>query len=390
MKRVLPWLFVVACGPSLYVAPKDDGSTDTDAASTDLTDVGASDETDPAADGSDAPDPDPVDPDPDPVDPDPDPVDPDPDPVDPDPIVPDPVDTGANFVDDDGDGVHDPVDNCEGQNNPRQTDLDGDLIGDVCDDDRDGDRLDDVVDPEPDDPFWPGFVSHETIYPHTSSALFAFDVVRLTLRRVGAFTFDRNAGEVTDLAIDENGIMYVITWTDLFLCRPADATCRWQGALSGDDNNGLTFVPPGVIGAAGALAGMGDQSWYHVEDNGNRWNAVALGQFDGLGTTSSGDAFSIQGVGTYATVNYGGITDYDELVEIDPANGAILSRVVAFDRRGGHSSLWGLAGWTDGFIYAFDSSGDILQIDTIANDYNVLDQTVNPWWGAGVRSVVTP
>jgi hypothetical protein len=76
--------------------------------------------------------------------------------------------------DTDGDGVADSIDNCPHIGNPNQTDMDGDLKGDACDDDidgdgvlnaadncplepnpgqedRDGDGIGDICDPNPDD-----------------------------------------------------------------------------------------------------------------------------------------------------------------------------------------------------------------------------------------------
>lgn len=57
---------------------------------------------------------------------------------------------GAPQPDADGDGIPDAVDNCPATANVDQADLDGDNIGDICDDDRDGDTILNGVDNCPD------------------------------------------------------------------------------------------------------------------------------------------------------------------------------------------------------------------------------------------------
>ena len=302
----------------------------------------------------------------------------------------DTADTDVPAVDRDSDGVYDALDNCPDLRNPLQTDADGDDVGDDCDDDIDGDSVPNDFDEWPQDPDWPGVASNETIYPHTASRLFSFNVVSLSLRPVGNFRFNQGGGEVTDIAIDQWGVLYAVTFTELFICRPSDAQCRRIGTLQGGSNNGLTFVPPGVLGAVGGLIGTGGADWYQLQDAGASWRQRQLGTYDNAGTTSSGDAFSILGVGTFASVNYRGDTSVDDIVEVNPATGAILRRVLSFDGPGTYSAVYGLAGWTDGFIYAFDESGAILQVDVAAGSYRVVDRTANAWWGAGVRSVVPP
>ncbi len=48
---------------------------------------------------------------------------------------------GEFAQDTDGDGVIDLADNCVDIANADQSDIDGDGLGDVCDDDRDGDGI---------------------------------------------------------------------------------------------------------------------------------------------------------------------------------------------------------------------------------------------------------
>lgn len=292
---------------------------------------------------------------------------------------------GGPLTDSDGDGVPDRDDNCVDVVNPRQGDLDQDDVGDDCDEDRDGDYVPDDADPWPLDPDWPGIATSETVYAHTSGVLFRFNVVTQRIDRVGAFS-GQFSGSATDLAINEWGVLYVISFDAVFICRPNDAQCRSIGTLNDTSNNGLTFLPPGVLGASSTLIAMSGADWKEVFLGAQGYRTRRLGGFGG-GSTSSGDAFSIQGVGTFAALNYQGAGDRDTIVRVDPATGAVQGVVVTFPN---HSRVYGLAGWTDGFVYAFDESGDVLQVDVAAGSFQRIAQTQNAWWGAGVRTVIPP
>jgi hypothetical protein len=84
----------------------------------------------------------------------------------------------TGFVDDDGDGIHDVLDdNCPLDYNPDQADQDGDGHGDVCDNcptvfsidksDLDGDGLGDVCDPDIDGD---GVLNEDDNCPYTDNA----------------------------------------------------------------------------------------------------------------------------------------------------------------------------------------------------------------------------
>lgn len=57
----------------------------------------------------------------------------------------------VGVVDQDKDGIPDDTDNCPAIANPDQKDLDGDKLGDACDNDRDGDGVSNPQDAFPDD-----------------------------------------------------------------------------------------------------------------------------------------------------------------------------------------------------------------------------------------------
>jgi hypothetical protein len=293
-------------------------------------------------------------------------------------------------LDSDGDGAFDEDDNCPDLTNPDQADFDLDGAGDPCDDDDDDDGVEDVGDPSPLDEDWPGEAWNETLYAHTGSRLFRFDVNNMTIQPVGWFSFDRDDGEITDIAIDAYGVLFAISFTDVFICHPTTAACRHLAALpAGLNVNGLTWLPPGVLGPTPVLAAMGGSNWFRLDRQGAAYVSSPIGTFVG-GRTSSGDAFSIDGVGTFASLNPASGA-YDEIVELNPATGGLVRTVVTLNGGPGtYVGVWGLAGWTDGYVYAFDSTGAILRINVQAGTYNVVLDTVQPWWGAAVRSVVLP
>ncbi len=298
------------------------------------------------------------------------------------------IDTASSY-DRDGDTILDRVDNCPEDANTDQADLDRDDLGDVCDDDRDNDGVPNHADPFPRDRTWPGIATPETIYPHTRETLFSFNVVTLAVDPIASFSFDQGGGNVTDLAIDQYGVIYAITSSELFVCRPSDAQCRFVATLP-SFSIGLTFLPPATPGGTDVLVGMGDDDWYRLDRQAGVVTSTPLGSFDNNETTASGDAFSIQGVGTFVSVNPSGGTAYDTIVAVDPGTGSIQGTIVAFNQRGNHTKVWGLAGWTDGYIYAFDELGDILQVDTAAGTYTVTHTTEYQWWGAAVRTIIPP
>ncbi len=307
------------------------------------------------------------------------------------------ADGGTEAIDPDEDldfdEVADTHDNCPGLFNPDQADRDGDGLGDVCDgedDDRDADGVPNVADPFPDDPARPGVVLTNTVYAHTASELYMFGVKgELQVELVGAFDFPSDASDprMTDIAVDRYGVMWGIGFADVFVIEPKTAEC-WRIAALPQDFNGLTLVPREVLGAeADALIGVDlEGGWWRLDlvHQGGvaRLQTTLIGQY-GTSWGSSGDAFSIAGVGTYATVDRGAF-ETDHLVEVDPLSGRVTSIVTALS---GYTDVWGLAGWS-GRVYAFDERGEVLVIDLATGAIIARKATGKAWWGAGVRTVL--
>jgi hypothetical protein len=289
--------------------------------------------------------------------------------------------TTAFGTDTDGDGVIDLLDNCPWEYNPGQENWDygDDYVGDACDDDTDNDTVPDAFDPEPDDRDWPGVASQETIYAHTSTELFTFSVQTYDIQSIGGFWFDSNGGSITDVALDQFGVLYAMSFTGLFICHPQTAECRFQGTIP-SSSNGMTFVPPGTIftdqDALIALSGAGD--WILIERAYGTINMTTIGS---VGSTSQGDAYSMLGYGTYASVYSPGST----IIVVDPITGANLGTLVTPTL----TAIYGLAGW-ENILYAFGANGDVLAVEIATGNSMVVANDGQSWWGAGVRTVIPP
>ena len=103
-----------------------------------------------------------------------------------------------------------------------------------------------------------------TLYAHTSSVLYKLDASGFV--KVGAFQFDSHPGSMTDIALDMDGVLWGVTFNDLFTCDKATAQCNWLAGLPGSFN-GLTFVPKGTVDpSVETLIGVGtDGSWNAIE-----------------------------------------------------------------------------------------------------------------------------
>jgi len=312
--------------------------------------------------------------------------------VPPDTAQPDTTQPDVNpDADSDGDGVPDYKDNCLGVPNADQKDFDHDLSGDACDPDDDGDWVPDTGDEAPYDPAWPGLTLPATIYAHTSSRLYAWNpLAQAKPEPVAYFDFDYAAGDmsITDIAIDVDGRLYAVSFDTLYRCSAVTAVCKTLASLPGMFN-GFTLVPKGTLDPVKeVLVGIGNSgSWNRIDVNGSSATVTQVGSYGSY--TSSGDAFAVTDLGTYASVK-DGFSDSDFLIQVNPANGALLQLIGPLT---GYSSVFGLAGLYDK-VYGFDAGGAILSLDLTNGQFTVVVpwNQGEAWWGAGVstRSLKDP
>jgi hypothetical protein len=156
------------------------------------------------------------------------------------------------LADADGDGVPDGSDNCPATGNPFQQDLDGDLLGDACDDDDDGDSIPDAVDCAP--------LDAEQGVPDEVSGVVAYGTTTMLLSWNAApcaDTYDLSRGLVSELSTGY-GVCLEPEWPQLsysdgelppvgdsflYLLRGRDAGCGGPGPL-GYDSTGTPRSSP--------------------------------------------------------------------------------------------------------------------------------------------------
>ncbi|MBI5607670.1 MAG: hypothetical protein HY902_02195 [Deltaproteobacteria bacterium] len=222
------------------------------------------------------------------------------------------------------------------------------------------------------------------LYAHTATELYRLDLADKKFTLVGTFTFDKNGDDVTDMALDQGGAMYICGHKDLFQCDVNTAKCKWLVAL-GQEFNGMTFVPKGTVSATEetliGIAQSGD--WTKITISGGKVTLKVLGSYGGS-WLSSGDAFSVEGIGTYATLKKS-TTTTDTLASIDPKTGKILK--IIGDT--GVAKLFGFAWWS-GVFYGFATDGNVYTLDVNTGKASLVKGIATPkgakWWGAGVST----
>ncbi len=221
------------------------------------------------------------------------------------------------------------------------------------------------------------------VFAHSSDTLYRMDNSGFV--KIGYFAFDKNPGSMTDIAMDKNGTLYGVTFDDLFKCESKTAKCTWLASLP-ESYNGLTFVPAGTVKPnVESLIGIANSgTWNLIEVTGSTATVTKLGAYNGY--TSSGDAFSVESIGTYATVkDDSGMSSNDFLVQVDPTNGNIIKNIGDT----GVSDLWGFA-WFGGKFYGFSDDTNIYEVNTTTGKATISTAFKYPagvaWWGAAVST----
>lgn len=241
------------------------------------------------------------------------------------------------------------------------------------DHDEDGDGIPDADDPFCDDPTRPGRARADVVYAHSPSTMYTFDPRTLLFEPVGPFTLDSGgAPQMTDIAIDRFGVLYSVTFAELYACDPGTAQCWALGPLA---TNSLGFVPMGIVeGDDDTMVAVAGSTFEQVALAGPNATVIPLAGVDPH--SSSGDVASLgDGTTLFTSPSPSGT---DAIVAVDPTTGEVIDVVGTAD---GSISAYGLATF-GGELWIFDQLGQISRFDPLAGGATFVTLGPEGWWGA--------
>jgi hypothetical protein len=216
------------------------------------------------------------------------------------------------------------------------------------------------------------------VYANSDSELYLVDPDTLKVTLVGPFAWPNGYDQMTDIAIDKNGLMIGVSFDKVYSVDKTTAECTFLANLD-RQFNGLSFVPAQAADATSddeLVASALDGSLYLLDRMSGA--STPIGNFGG-GMTSSGDVVSVSGFGTVATVKRGGASDW--LATVDTQSG--IAHAVGDT---GVSDIWGLGFWKDK-IFGFTSNNQFVLIDPKSGGAQVVSTSNVSWWGAGVTTL---
>ena len=231
----------------------------------------------------------------------------------------------------------------------------------------------DAADTGPVDPGDSSLPEVAVVYAHSPSALYKLDPNTKAVSLIAAFT--GCTAQVIDLALDANSNAFVTTFDGVYSLNLKTAACKL--IQNGSYPNSLSFVPKGTLDPTQeALVGYQGSTYVRIDTK--TGNITTVGTLTG-GYASSGDIVSVNGGGTFLTVNGNGCGDC--LLQVNPKTGDLLKNFGSVN----HASVFGLAYW-GATLYGFDDAGELFEIDAKGTTIKTTPVSVPAglqWWGAG-------
>src|SRR5262245_50655166 len=136
------------------------------------------------------------------------------------------------------------------------------------------------------------------VYAHTSSTLYKVDPDTLAISKIGDFVWPGFADQMTDLAIDKNGVMIGVSFGSVYKVDPTNAKTTLLSSALGGTFNGLSFVPASALGMTGDDVLIGTRNDDGVVSRIDPMTgAVSTVGNMGNAFQSSGDLVAVEGFG---------------------------------------------------------------------------------------------
>lgn len=222
------------------------------------------------------------------------------------------------------------------------------------------------------------------VFAHTASTLFRVDPLTYQITRVADFQWPAGGDQMTDIAIDADGVMIGVSFSRVYRIDPATAGCTLLSSSLQGMFNGLSFVPSmlafGVEGPD-VLVGSRNTDGKVFQIDPMTGAATQLGDM-GAGYQSSGDIVAVTGFGMVATVRSDSLgLGPDRLVRLAPTTFA--ATVIGTDTR--FAKLWGVGFWGTR-VFGFGEDGTLAIIDSATGVGASVATGGERWWGAAVTT----
>jgi hypothetical protein len=219
-----------------------------------------------------------------------------------------------------------------------------------------------------------------SVYVHSYDNLYAVDPETLEVTLIGPFLWPVGFEEemMTDIAIDRDGNITGISFGAVYAVDKDTVQCTFLSNLKGQQFNGLSWVPEGLIDPGGeVLIGSGLQgSVWRI--NPMTGESVEIGDYGGV-VESSGDIVSVAGFGTVATVKNGSTNDYLARIDELTGNATIIGST-------GYPDIWGVGYWHNK-VFGFVATNEFVLIDVDTGAATYVSTGPENWAGAGVTTM---
>lgn len=226
-----------------------------------------------------------------------------------------------------------------------------------------------------------GPAENAAVYAHSAAQLYRVDPDTFAVSLVAPFGWGSGFDEMTDIAIDKDGVMIGISYDSVYRIDGDTAQTTLLSSNLQGMFNGLSFVPAGQVGfpeGPDVLVGSRNTDGKIFSIDRNTGAVAEVGDMGGT-HVSSGDIVSIAGAGTFATV--GGTLGPDTLVRLAPGTFA----ATPIGSNTGYSDLWGIGFWK-GKVFGFAESGQFVLVDTTTGVATPVETSAPRWWGAAVTT----